>query len=208
MIKLPHLMLLETMLWEPNCGWFLLDLHLDRLQRAASRFDFVLNRSTVIEQLTCAIENRSAPTRGRVLLSSEGDVRVQVTNAGPTGQPLVLAVASSPIDSTDLYLQYKTTNRATYNRFRAERPDADDVILWNERNELTEACLGNLCLKFGIHWFTPDLRSGLLAGTYRQHLINTGQIKPKVLPLQAIYDAESIVFLNSVRKWCPATLID
>jgi para-aminobenzoate synthetase/4-amino-4-deoxychorismate lyase len=35
----PHVTLLETILWEPTSGYFLLDRHLDRLLESAAYFD-------------------------------------------------------------------------------------------------------------------------------------------------------------------------
>lgn len=204
----PEFLLLETLLWEPSTGWFLLDYHLQRLQHSASELGFLYDGKIVTDTLAHTAESLSSPTRGRLLLHPNSDVRVQTAEAGPTGQQMFLAIAPSPVDSADLLLRHKTTQRALYNQFRAERPDADDVILWNERNELTETCIGNLCVRFGNRWFTPDLTSGLLPGTYRQFLIEEGTIEPKRLPLQALYDADEVVFINSVRKWCSAVVID
>lgn len=208
MSQTPEFMLLETLLWEPETGWFLLDYHVQRLLRSAEKLSFLVDEVSVRHALAEAAEAVSTPTRGRLLLTSAGEIRLQTAEAGPTGQQMFLAVAPTPIQHDDLFLRHKTTQRATYNKFRGERPDADDVILWNERNELTETCIGNVCLRFGDSWLTPDLSSGLLPGTYRQFLVDEGKITAKVLPLQALYDADEVVFFNSVRKWCPAVVID
>ena len=204
----PEFLLLETLLWGPGRGWFLHDYHVQRLERSAAELGFLVDGSAVVKTLSDTAEELSIPTRGRLLLNSSGEVRLQTAEAGPTGQQMFLAVAPTPVESNNLFLQHKTTQRAVYNKFRGDRPDADDVILWNERNELTETCIGNVCLRFGDSWVTPDLSSGLLPGTHRQFLIDEGSLKPKVLPLQALYDADEIAFINSVRKWCPAVVID
>ena len=208
MSQTPEFQLLETLLWEPDKGWFLLDYHLQRLKHSAGELGFFIDGKGVADQLAETAESLSSPTRVRLLLNSTGGVTIQTAKAGATGQQTFLAVASTPVDSADLFLRHKTTQRAVYNTFRAERPDADDVILWNEKNELTETCIGNLCLRFGDRWFTPHLSSGLLPGTYRQYLLDTGTVSAKSLPLQALYDADEVAFVNSVRKWCPAVVID
>ena len=208
MTDTPEFYLLETLLWEEASGWFLLDYHLQRLSRSAEALNFKVDRKAVERELSRAAETLDVSTRGRLLVDRTGKVRLQTATAGETGQQMFLAVAPTPIQHDDLFLRHKTTQRQVYNQFRGERPDADDVILWNERNELTETCIGNICLRFGQEWLTPDLQCGLLPGTYRQFLIDEGTIKVKVLPLQALYDADEVALINSVRKWCPAVVID
>jgi 4-amino-4-deoxychorismate lyase len=44
---MPKFELLESILWEPNKGYFLLDRHLQRLERSANYFDFPLSLTEV-----------------------------------------------------------------------------------------------------------------------------------------------------------------
>jgi para-aminobenzoate synthetase/4-amino-4-deoxychorismate lyase len=79
------------------------------------------------------------PRKVRVLLSSNGKLTVEVA--------IPVAVAKTPIDSSDPFLRHKTSRREVYERALTAHPNAKDVLLWNERGELTETCHGNLVLE-------------------------------------------------------------
>ena len=91
--------------------------------------------------------------------------------------------------------------RAAYDAARASRPDCDEVILWNERGELTEATTSNIVLEVdGVHW-TPPLSAGLLAGTLRARLLAEGAIAERTLTPDDLARAGRVWLINSVRGW-------
>lgn len=116
-------------------------------------------------------------------------------------------MASDPIDSSDHFLFHKTTNRAVYDRRRQEFPDFEDVILWNERRELTESTLANIVLRFDDKLYTPPIGSGLLAGTMRAELLEQGRIIERTLGIQDLFRADELFLINSVRGWIDARLV-
>ena len=119
-----------------------------------------------------------------------------------------LALADHPVDSRDGLLYHKTTRRAVYDRARAGRPDADDVLLWNRRGELTESTVANLAfLRDGV-WYTPPVRCGLLPGTYRAALLAGGRLREGVLTCGELAQAQALAVFNSLRGWLAARLID
>ena len=126
----------------------------------------------------------------------------------PTAVPHTwrLVLAKQPINSHNRFLYHKTTQRTVYDEAwqGVDRTTADDVILWNERGELTETTIGNLALQLPGHgqvWYTPPLSSGLLPGTYRAHLLATGQIATRILTHDDLAQAQGVAFFNSVRRW-------
>ncbi len=94
-----------------------------------------------------------------------------------------------------------------YDAARASRPDCDEVILWNERGELTEGSRTNVVLDLGGQWVTPPVSSGLLAGAFRGWLLAAGQIRERVLTPADLRAARRIALINSVRKWQAAVLV-
>ena len=50
---------------------------------------------------------------------------------------------------------------------RAARPGCDDVILWNERGEITESCTANVVIDLDGELITPPIECGVLGGTFR-----------------------------------------
>ncbi len=94
-----------------------------------------------------------------------------------------------------------------YEAARASRPDCDEVILWNERGELTEAITANVVLDVDGEWVTPPVTSGLLAGTFRNWLLAAGQIREHILTPADLRAARRIALINSVRKWQAGVLV-
>jgi para-aminobenzoate synthetase/4-amino-4-deoxychorismate lyase len=85
--------------------------------------------------------------------------------------------------------------------------DADDTILWNERGEITESTRANVVVRCDNTWYTPPVSSGLLAGTYREQLLEEGAIHEAVITKDDLESAQEIRLINSVRKWIPINFI-
>ncbi len=199
----PEFALLETLLWRPGSGYFLLGRHLDRLAASARYFDFPLERAGVRERLERSAA-AFAPVRHRVRLEARRDGRIEVA-AEPspcTGRSTwSLALDDRPVDASDPFLFHKTTHRRRYEEALARHPQADEVALWNARGELTESTRANLVLKLGGRWLTPPVSCGLLAGTYRAELLERGRIREQVMPIAALDEADEVLLINSVRGW-------
>ena len=86
----------------------------------------------------------------------------------------------SPVDSQILSRQQDhAPPRARHGAARA--PDVDDVILWNERGEVTEATIANVVAEIDGVRYTPPLTCGLLGGTFRAELLASDRIRERVL---------------------------
>ena len=85
--------------------------------------------------------------RIRLTLGNQGEVEVQYQDLVEVRR-LRVALAGEKVDSADPFLYHKTTHRDIYEKPLAARPDCDDVILYNERGELTECSIGNLVIEF------------------------------------------------------------
>ena len=83
-------------------------------------------------------------------------------------EPVRLELALHPVDAGDVFLYHKTTHRKVYDAARAGRTAGDDVLLYNERGEITETCRANVALRMGGELCTPPVACGLLAGTLRR----------------------------------------
>jgi para-aminobenzoate synthetase/4-amino-4-deoxychorismate lyase len=196
--------LLETMRWTPEEGFYLLERHLRRLADSAEYFSFDVDMMTVKQRLGDVAASLTEPSRVRLLVAEQGDVEVQafplaVEPARPS--PLRVGLAVAPVSSGDAWLYHKTTRRAVYEAARAARPDCDEVILWNERGELTEATTANVVLELDGRRCTPPVASGLLAGTFRAHLLELGEIEERLLTPADLRRAGRLWLINSVRGW-------
>jgi para-aminobenzoate synthetase / 4-amino-4-deoxychorismate lyase len=200
----PQFSLLESLLWTPQQGYFLLDLHLQRLQQSADYFAFKVNLEAVQEQLQQVVLacDTSHDYKVRLLVAPSGEMQVTTTplNLPPHPHLLKVQVARSPIDSSNVFLYHKTTHRVMYEQAKQECPHAEDVLLWNERGELTESCIANLVVEWDGQWYTPPIACGLLAGTYRTWLLQQGKVKEKILRYEDLQGFSRIFLINSVRQ--------
>ena len=92
-------------------------------------------------------------------------MRVDLSPLPPAAdRPVTLVVDDEPVDPRARWLHHKTTRRRTYSERAARHPDADDVLLMNDRGEVTESTVANLAVRLGGTWFTPPLSAGCLPG--------------------------------------------
>jgi para-aminobenzoate synthetase / 4-amino-4-deoxychorismate lyase len=200
----PAFELLETLLWEPGRGYFLLDRHLRRLADSALYFAFRLEVGAVERRLAEAAAGWTGRRRVRVTVDRDGEVGIESHEVTAASFPWRLALAAEPVDVDDPFLFHKTTHREVYDRARQGRSDVDDVLLWNRRGELTESTVANLVLKLDGGRWTPPVACGLLAGTRRQELLERGEIHERILRLDDLRRASAVYLVNSVRGWIPA----
>ncbi|MFC1452410.1 aminotransferase class IV [Verrucomicrobiota bacterium] len=202
--------LLETLLLEAGRGYFLLDLHLERLGRSADHFDFPLDLEAIRESLCRTAPAASGDCKVRLLVSRSGEVRTEIRPLVGTGDHTVwrVAISDRPVDACDPFLYHKTTNRRVYEEALARRPEAQDVLLWNEAGEMTETCNANVVVERGGRLITPPVSCGLLPGTFRAHLLEQGSIDEGVVTLDEAREAGSIRLINSVRKWIECRLLE
>jgi para-aminobenzoate synthetase/4-amino-4-deoxychorismate lyase len=199
--------LLETLAWTPDEGYVLFDRHLRRLSDSATYFGVPLDLEAVRERLTSAATGLgTAPAVVRLTVAPDGAVDVSTSPRVESNAPVRLALAPTPVASSDPFLFHKTTERAVYEAARAARPGSDDVVLWNERGEVTETTIANLVVRIDDAWWTPPVSSGLLAGTFRAALLDEGRVRERVIPVEVLSESGSIAVVNSVRGWRAAII--
>ncbi|MBP1931378.1 aminodeoxychorismate synthase component I [Ammoniphilus resinae] len=200
--------LLETILLEKG-EYFLLQQHLDRMEKSAVYFGISYDRVAVRTELEkYKQEDYKQPYRVRLLVNKFGKISVE---GNPFQQDhtkeLLVRLAEQPVQSKYLFLFHKTTQRSVYNERRMEDPALFDTLLWNESGEITEFTLGNVIVQIDGVNYTPPLTSGLLPGTYREELLRKGELHERVLLHTDLEKAEGIWFINSVRKKLKVRLI-
>jgi para-aminobenzoate synthetase/4-amino-4-deoxychorismate lyase len=197
----PTFDLLETMLWVPGQGYFLLELHLRRLDESAAYFGFRVNLMAVRRELEAAAS--------RFLLSRQ-KVRVRVNKQGgifidaaalpeDTGRRQRVSLAPGSVHSANPFLYHKTTNRCIYEAALAGFPGYDDVLLVNEKGEVTESTIANVIVEIEGKLFTPPVCCGLLPGVFRSHLLEQGEIIERTITAEQLLRGSRVFLVNSVR---------
>jgi para-aminobenzoate synthetase/4-amino-4-deoxychorismate lyase len=200
--------LYEALLWEPPGGYYLFDRHLQRLADSARYFTYPVDIEAARTQLfEFAAQLGDRPRKVRLEASAGGNIVLKDEDVKPS-TPVRIALAREPVDSSDVFLRHKTSRREVYERALAQHPEAQDVLLWNERRELTESCNANVVLELDGRRVTPALTSGLLPGTYRGHLLEKGEIEERAVPLESLERASGLFLINSVRRSCEGRLAD
>lgn len=196
----PEFDLLETLLWTPEEGFYLLDRHMTRLLQSAQYFGWRLDTDAVRSALHQAVESGTEALRVRLTVSEDGGTQVVVKPLTPLPQPYRIALAKTPVDSTNRFLYHKTTHREVYERTLSERPGFSDVLLWNEHGQVTESCIANVIYEMDGEWYTPPLHCGLLPGIYRAHLLAQGQVRERELAVDELNACTHFRLINSVRR--------
>ena len=119
----------------------------------------------------------------------------------PEAVTVVAAVDSMPVDPADVFLYHKTSNRTVYDEAKARSGDVDDVILINPAGEVTETTIGNLAVEIDGAWWTPPVAAGLLPGSYRAELIDTGRLTERPITIAEIKNASGLARVNALRGW-------
>ncbi len=197
----PEFSLLETMLWTPEENFFLKEKHVSRLLDSADYFSFPGTGEKIEEELARITSKFAAPQRIRLLLDKNGNLQSESTPYHLVKKVPRVHLAKEPINASNVFLFHKTTVRDMYDLARADFPNCDDVLLYNEHGELTEFTIGNLVVEMDGRLVTPPIECGLLAGTFRAYLVETGQVEERVVLVNDIERFTKIFRVNSVRKW-------
>lgn len=201
--------LFETILWEPSNGFFLVDEHLDRISRGAEYFGWPFEREVALTTLKDVERELLAgdnPFRIRLFLAGDGSFKTDHAPLQALPAPYRLSLAQTPVSSSDRSLYRKTTDRRAYENAIPHDPTAHDVILWNERGEITETKIANIAVELDGKLYTPPITSGLLDGCYRKTLVERGELTERVLMKEDLARATRIIVLNSVRRSWEAVL--
>ncbi|KAB2968831.1 MAG: aminodeoxychorismate synthase, component I [Thermoanaerobaculia bacterium] len=211
---------------EPGArGVALLDLHLERLAASAEYFGFEAGASVIAggdakaameEKVRALLDTRCsglAPGsyRLRLRLARSGALALDAEPFRPERKVWRVTVAPYPAPSLDVFAFHKTTWRGRYEAAAAAAAAAgaegvDEVLLVNERGELTEGTRTNVALQLGGEWLTPPLDAGLLPGVFRAHLLRSGRLVEATLYPEDLRRAHRVRLMNALRGWIPAAV--
>jgi para-aminobenzoate synthetase / 4-amino-4-deoxychorismate lyase len=219
----PAFDLLEVLRWDAQDGYWWPEEHLDRLQASAIYFGFPFDRDEAEGSLAETARDLAAPSEVTLVLQRDGAIRTATARlegpmakarrdgpleyAGPIRPlPVVVEIDDEPVASSNVFLFHKTTWRREYDHRLAKHPGAGEVVMCNERGEITEGTGTNVVAMIDGTWWTPPLDSGCMPGVYRRVLLEAGVIKERSLSVSELVDAEDIALISSLAGWRPATL--
>ena len=130
-----------------------------------------------------------------------------------SGEPWTLTLDTEPTPTMSLLalIENKTTSRSHYEmpmqRRQRSLKKREEVLLYNERGEVTEGTITNVLFLRSGTWVTPDCRSGLLNGVVRQSLLEAKKIEERLIKKEELVNGETVMMCNGVRGVFPATLV-
>ena len=205
----PRFQLLESLLWTPEGGLWLLDEHLDRLAGSARYFRFPVDREALRRRLVDYTQQlHGGRFKVRLLVDNTGRATFSHAPVEPNpDHPVPVCISKHPVDSRDRFLYHKTTHRHAYEQaMDSLLPGAQDAVLVNEHGQITETTVANLVVEIQGRLLTPAWECGLLPGTFRNHLLAQGKIHEAVLTPGDLERASRFFLINSVRGFRPARL--
>lgn len=211
--------LLETMLWCPGHGFYLLESHLRRLEQSADYFKYSFNDRQIRQGLNeLASSFDSDCYRVRVSLAKDGRYQFDSTSCGepenlclperPDGETVrrnlpVIKLAEEKVIPIGPWLYHKTTRRQLYDEhhLKAQNAGLYDYLFVNERDEITEGSITNIIVYCAGKYKTPPVSSGLLPGIMRKKLLSDAfpDLQEEVVKVADLKRAEAIFVCNSVR---------
>lgn len=222
---LPDFQLIETILWHPDDGYWLLDQHLERLTGSARHLGFHIDLEKIVEWLRLAShhfpavtkdsENRQQAHRLRLTLHKDGalnltsspcpvpDLKFPPDDPSSEDELPKITFSEHKTDSRSMFLYHKTTMRDLYNseREKAVANGYFDVLFLNKRGEITEGSITNIFIRRKDMFITPPVECGLLNGTLRRFILEKypDRTKEAVLYPDDLKNADEIYLTNSVR---------
>lgn len=199
----PRFDLIETFKWNAEDGYIYLKEHLTRLENSSYYFSWSLDMKKIEQVLNEATSTfPKIDQRVRLQVSKSGKVKIENSDFKNSPEPYVVKVANNPINSKNYFLYHKTTIRSMYENALSSQAECNDVLLWNEKGELTESCRANLVIENKNGLITPPISCGLLNGIGRQDFLDKGLIRESIIDVDQLLSAKSAWLINSVRdRW-------
>lgn len=208
----PDFQLIETILWQPGTGYWLLDEHMQRLGDSAAYFLFTFDPEELQQLLRQQARQCSSYTRVRVLLFRDGRLEItahpllgfQAVNPFLPQEPDPLPVVSfseQVVETESSYLFHKTTHRKLYDDARKQAADQGvyEILFTNSKGEATEGSITNIFVEQDGQLVTPPVECGLLNGTFRRFLLNHNRVREQIISRLEVEQADAVFVGNSIR---------
>jgi para-aminobenzoate synthetase/4-amino-4-deoxychorismate lyase len=207
--------LIETIRWDRTQGWFLLPHHLKRLRSSARYFDFSFQEPVILRALRTTertLRRAYSPddaVRVRLLLDRTGKIEVEYRPLTPLAGVQRAIFSPATTDSRNRFLFHKSTNRALYDAVLRQCREAGyfDAVFTNERGEVTEGARSNVVVLMDGELYTPPIGCGLLAGTFRQHLLEQGTLLERILTAEDVRSAQEVYLCNALYGLVPVSIV-
>jgi len=208
---LNNFQIIESLLWE-NENIFLENFHILRMENSAKYFSFNFSKKVLQNKLSNISKkffeiNQNNDIKNsykiRIFLSKNGELDIKNEIIKNFSDPKNIIISEQKVNSKNEFLYHKTTYKPLYEQEykKAKEKNFFGVIFLNEKNEITEANSSNIFIQKNNKLFTPPIKCGLLAGTFRDFLLQQKKCTEKILTINDLKTADKILLGNSVRRF-------
>lgn len=204
----PAFDLIETMLFDPEHGIAMLELHLARIKKSAKTLGFEFDRHAARNQIHALCFDLEGAAKLRLLSARSGAIALETQPLPePFEDPAPVVALPNPLDPSDWRLSHKTSDRGFYEDAlaAAKGMEASEAILVRADGLVTEGSFTNVFVEHDGILLTPPASLGLLPGVLREYLIEKGQAREAELTLDDL--ANGFQLGNAVRGLFAARLI-
>jgi len=199
--------LVETILWEDCCGFWLLTEHLQRMKASAAQFSFVYDEVRILAQLDDVVRNLACDSLVRVELHRDGVLNMMAKPASEDRRPVRASPAQKPVDSDNVFLYHSTTRNDYIHELTSGVEGADEVLLWNNREEVIGSATSNLVVELDGLYYTPPSGNGVRPGTCRANLIQQCRLIERPILLEELKNCTKVYLINSQIGWREVILV-
>jgi len=200
-----HPSLIETLRSTQKGEIPLLARHLRRLQASAHTLHYPCPLADIERALLeTARQHQGQAQRLRLLLRADGQFELSCQPLVAQGDNPVVILAATRLHIPDIWLQHKTTHRPLYDQvtlWLQAHPEYFDCLFFNRHDQLCEGSRSNVYLLLDGHWYTPPLSCGVLPGIMRETLLESGQVRERILTRNDLAAAQGVRVSNAVRGW-------
>ena len=153
-----------------------------------------------------AVNVAELPKKIRIAARLQGSLSVTASESMLRCESLRARLAQKPVSSLDPNMIHKTTSRQVLDQEMASALGFDEVLLFNERNEVCEFTRGNALFKLEGRWFTSDPKCGCLPGIGVSRLVRKKEVEYRRITIAEAKQSEAIQFVNSIVGVLPVTM--
>ena len=185
----------------------LLMRHAERMARSAAAFGWLFNEHEWTQAIEQGLfEHRHAPEarlRVRIGLRQNNVFIMTIAAAAETPTHAHFAFHPQVMDSTNPFLQHKTSVRADYNAAlaAAQSHGLFDCVFTNESGHITEGARSSIFIKLNGQWLTPPLSCGVLPSIARAELLADPSFDARECLFSAndVRQAEQVILCNALH---------
>ena len=186
----------------------LLMQHAERMARSAAAFGVRFNASEWLRTVEQTLHEQRHVTatrlRVRIGLHMSGALAVSTSVAEDTPKTARFAFHPHIMDSTNPFLQHKTSVRAHYNAALAEARAQGlfDCVFTNELGQVTEGARSSIFIQLNGEWLTPPLSCGVLPGIARAELLADTSFNARecAFSINDVQHAERVMLCNALHR--------